>query len=103
MTKLEAIKNLINLELLKTTSIFNIHNVDVSSVGLNKNSNLHKSLKSIEWIGDSNKGDDMVTVFVGAKGRSQHSRTELHIFKGVLPTDHDLYHGSYEFKLSRLV
>lgn len=67
---------------LEITTVWNYHSVKSwSELISNKRSNLHKLLKDKSFISD-NALDDGVTIFTGAKGRSQHSETEVLIFRG---------------------
>lgn len=59
-------------------SVWNYHNIDLRTVASNNKSNLNKTLLRLK-----SEGHSKVVITVGAKGRSQHSATEIHIFKGL--------------------
>lgn len=59
------------------TTVWDIHNIDLTKAVNNKNCNLWKVLLCNKKL--LTKG---ITLVIGAKGRSQHSGSEVLIFKG---------------------
>ena len=99
MTKLQNFAEATGLEMIGTSSVWNYHATDFNALGYVKSSNVYKELLDLKRQGV--KG--MVTIVVGCIGRSQHSKTEIGIFKGVVKTD-DLYlwgagHGEVKLEL----
>lgn len=66
---------------IELTTVWNVHNVSFESLLSNKNSNLRKLIDDESWISRKHL-DNGITLVIGAKGRSQHSSSELLIFKG---------------------
>ena len=69
-----------NIDFVGSSSVWNVHNVKIEKTAIQKNTNLNTDLKKFFKAGKLEKG---VTIFVGAKGRSQHSKSELLIFNGI--------------------
>ncbi len=95
MTKQNILTKAIELPLISTTTVWDIHNTNLDSAARNKKSNLYKELVALK-----KKGIKIVTLMVGAKGWSQHNSTELLLFKGKLSEDSAFFTSSYEFDLT---
>lgn len=67
---------------LELTTVWNYHGVNsLGDVVRNKKSNLFNLLSDRSFISESQLKDG-ITLFVGAKGRSQHSESQVIIFRG---------------------
>jgi len=75
------------------SSVWNIHMVNWKELMANKTSNIHRHISDKSIFSDEYLNDG-VTIFVGAKGRSQHSATDLIIFRGD-HSDYDTTNGHY--------
>ena len=82
-TLIEDFANATSLESIGTSSVWDVHHADLGNLGYKKGTNLNNDLKALKKQGHSG----IVTVFVGAKGRSQHSKTALGIYKGLTNSD----------------
>ncbi len=94
-TKESILTTTVELELIKRSSVWDIHNVNLFSIAKNKQANLYKDLIELK-----KQGYRLVSVLIGAKGWSQHSSSELLIYKGRPDIENALYNNAYEFDLS---
>ena len=84
MKKLNEASKLTGLELLTVSSVWNFHGSDhLCNVAMKDGSNLNNSIRAIYKSGY--RGG--LTLIVGGIGRSQHSKTEVGIFKGITNID----------------
>mgnify|MGYP003635878239 FL=1 len=79
MTTLTAFQESSKLELIEYSSVWNFHGTSLYSALNRKGSNLNNSLLAIRESGYNG----LVTLYVTKIGRSQHSKSEVCIFKGV--------------------
>ena len=78
MRKLELFEKKHNLELVATSSVWNIHSAGhLSDIAKKKGTNLNNEFRAQGLSGG-------FTLVVGKIGRSAHSETEIGIFKGVV-------------------
>ncbi|MCP4988415.1 MAG: hypothetical protein GY928_20895 [Colwellia sp.] len=94
-TKQDILTKTIELPLISTASVWDIHNINLFSVARNKKSNLHKELVALK-----KQGYKLVSILVGARGWTQHSPTDLLIYKGRPESDNVLYNHAAEFDLT---
>lgn len=79
-TILNTLSNLVDNSVLITSSVLNYYNSgSYEQLLKNTRSNLHSDVVRLIKKGNANFG---ITVTEGAKGRSQHSATQLIVFKG---------------------
>lgn len=80
LTKLETFAQESGLELVSTTTVWNIHSESsLASIAKKKGSNLNKEFAKLQGAGVTGG----FTIVVGCIGRSQRSATQVGIFKGV--------------------
>ena len=72
---------ILGLELVEETTVWDIHSVSLAQVADKKNSNIYKAIEQLKKNGVTG----WITITIGAKGRSAHSATQVLIFKG-MPT-----------------
>jgi len=81
MTILNYFTEKSGLEVIGCSSVWNYHGIDsLFNVAMKKGSNLNSSLAAIKKSGY----EGIVTLYVTSIGRSQHSASTVHIFKGVV-------------------
>ena len=81
MNKLQSFAATSGLELIAISSVWNIHKSDhLCNIAKKRGSNLNSEFKKM--VSNGLKGG--FTLVVGKIGRSQHSKTEVGIFKGVV-------------------
>ena len=84
----------LKLKRIAETTVWDYYNTSIDNVGFRKGSNLNKTLRELYQNGERG----MITVFVEAIGRSQHSASRLGIFRGVTNQYYVERHAEYKLE-----